>query len=78
MGERPAITPWPWILMDYTKERPEGGYLRIEGPNGEKIADIFPFAGHNGVGLKVARGNAALIMKAVRDHLSAIGQILDA
>lgn len=53
-------TPRPWKIIDHTNDRK--GYIAIEGPNGEKIADIFPFAGVGGVGAETARMNAALIV----------------
>lgn len=53
-------TPRPWKVVDAVSETK--GYIRIEGPNGEKIADIFPFAGVGGVGIEAARQNATLIV----------------
>lgn len=56
------MTPGPWKVVDSTSDKK--GYIRIEGPGGEKIADIFPFAGIGGVGVKQARENAAFIVSA--------------
>lgn len=55
-------TSRPWKIID-TITAKGGGYLAIRGPNGEKIADIFPFAGEGGVGVETARMNAELIVK---------------
>lgn len=54
-------TPRPWKVVDCIAND-HRGYLTIQGPNGEKVADIFPFAGVGGVGLEQARMNAALIV----------------
>jgi hypothetical protein len=35
-------TPGPWTINDRTV--PKGGYLRIEGPDGQHVCDLFPFA----------------------------------
>lgn len=60
------MTPKPWKIIDsITNDR--RGYLTIRGPNGEKIADIFPFAEIGGVGLEQARDNARLIVSLVND-----------
>lgn len=55
------MTPKPWKVIDTIGDRSQG-YLAIRGPNGEKIADIFPFAGEGGVGVEQARDNARLIV----------------
>lgn len=54
------VTVRPWKVVDGCTEK--GGYIAIRGPNDEKIAEIFPFAGVGGVGLKKARANAVLIV----------------
>lgn len=69
MGKR-INTSLPWSVNDMTNNRETGGYIGIEGPNGEKIASIFPSAGVGGVGATVARANAALIVEAVRAFLA--------
>lgn len=53
-------TPRPWTVVDHTDDRK--GYMRIEGPNGQKVCDIFPFVGEGGVGVEEARKNAVLIV----------------
>ena len=53
-------TPRPWTIEDHADDK--RGYIGIRGPHGEKIADIFPFAGVGGVGIEAARANAALIV----------------
>jgi hypothetical protein len=58
-------TPKPWKVVDHASARK--GYLVIEGPNGEKIAEVFPFAGVGGVGIEEARDNARLIVSLVND-----------
>lgn len=58
------MTPKPWKIIDTIGDRGQG-YLAIRGPNGEKVADMFPFAGENGVGLDAARENARLIVSLV-------------
>jgi len=55
------MTPGPWKVVDSTSDKK--GYIHIQGPNGEKIADIFPFAGVGGVGVEQARENAAFIVR---------------
>jgi hypothetical protein len=57
-------TPGPWKIIDETSDE-RHGYIAIRGPNDEKIADIFPFAGVGGVGVEAARANARLIAMAV-------------
>lgn len=57
------MTPGPWEIVDGTTEK--HGYIAIRGPNGEKICDIFPFAGFDGVGVETARQNAAAIVSLV-------------
>ncbi len=62
-----GATARPWAVEEFRSQRPrdEGMlyYLRISGPNGEKIADLFPHAGSGGVGEAQARANAALIVE---------------
>jgi hypothetical protein len=41
------------------------GYIEIRGPNDEAICTIFPGAGKGGVGIEVARLNAARIVDLV-------------
>ena len=51
----------PWRLLDQTQRG--AGYLRILGPNGEKICDLFPFgAGSGTVSETVARAIAKHIV----------------
>ncbi len=67
MTDMKDATPGPWTAIDMGMVRNGGGepsYIHIAGPNGEKICDIFPHAGSNGVGMKAARANAALIVQA--------------
>ncbi len=54
----------PWKIADSIDESETKGYIHIAGINGEKICDIFPFAGRNGVGVKTARKIAEIIVKA--------------
>jgi len=60
------MTPRPWKIIDTITLK--HGYLGIRGPNGEKIADIFPFAGEGGTGIEAARANVALIVSLVNGH----------
>lgn len=55
-----TTTVRPWKVVDTINTRGVG-YLSIRGPNGEKIADMFPFAGEGGIGVETARANASLI-----------------
>ena len=59
-------TPGPWKINDYIDDG-KNGYIHISGPNGERIADIFPFAGVGGVGPETARQNARLMVKTVNE-----------
>lgn len=63
-------TPGPWTINDYINNEKKG-YIHISGPNGEKIADIFPFAGVGGVGPEAARENARALVAAVNDAIVA-------
>jgi hypothetical protein len=58
-----TTTQKPWTIVDGVNDT--RGFIAIRGPNGEKIAHIFPFAGVGGVGIKEARANAALIVALV-------------
>lgn len=58
----------PWRIVDSLNERKGTGYIHIQGPNGEKICDIFPYAGVGGLGLEAARAVAEMIVSA-RENL---------
>lgn len=63
-----GATPPPWRLDEFRSQDPRNAgeliYLRISGPGGEKIADLYPHASVGGVGETQARANAALIVEA--------------
>lgn len=52
----------PWSVVDFTNGKTKG-WIEIRGPNGEKVATIFPWAGEGCVGVDVARENAAMIVE---------------
>ena len=54
----------PWNIVNCVAKG-DRGYIRIEGPNGEKVADIFPFARENGTGYETALANAEMIVKLI-------------
>jgi hypothetical protein len=51
-----------WKINDYTADKK--GFLNISDELGNKICDIFPFAGIGGVGLNQALENARKIVNA--------------
>jgi hypothetical protein len=62
-------TRGPWTIVDHTTSGKTGnaGYIQIRGPNDEAICTIFPGAGKGGVGIEVARLNAARLVELVND-----------
>jgi hypothetical protein len=63
-------TSAPWKIVDHTASGKTGnlGYIEIRGPNDEAICTLFPGAGKGGVGVEMARKNAALIVRAAGIH----------
>lgn len=67
MVERKPTAPTPGPLQVEEFASPSDGrvyFLRINGPKGERIADIYPDASVGGVGLFEARANAGRIVDA--------------
>lgn len=51
-------TPGPWTTLAPPR------YFAVRGPDDDAICDLFPHAGHGGVGPEIARANARLIAAA--------------
>ncbi len=54
----------PWKIIDSINEDETKGFIHIAGANGEKVCDIFPFAGVGGIGVIAARKVASIIIEA--------------
>lgn len=61
-------TPRPWRVEAFRSQNPRNAgellFIRISGPNGEKVADLYPHASVAGVGEAQALANAAMIVEA--------------
>ena len=53
----------PWRVIDFVQESRQTGHLHVAGPYGEKICDIFPYAGVGGVGYEAAKIIAHFIVE---------------
>lgn len=66
-------TPGPWEAVEMGRllgGEPGPSVIRIKGPNGEKLADIYVHGSVGGPGVAQARANAALIVAASREQAS--------